>query len=78
MKQKRNRITSHQTDCLDCGKNWDPELLKDILDMQEKESLNMVCFCGTRHKLIENVNGWLVMRRYIKKKDQVKRIKNEE
>lgn len=73
MKQTRNRVIDHQTECLECGHYWKPELIQSILYEQGKDSVNMQCFCGTRHRIIENVNGWIVFRRYIKKKDQVKR-----
>jgi len=69
----RNKIISHQTECLECGHYWKPELIQSIMYEQGKESVNMLCFCGTRHQIRENVNGWLVFRRYIKKKDRVKR-----
>ena len=75
MKQTRNKIISHQTECLECGHYWKPELIQSIMYEQGKDSVNMQCFCGTRHRIIENVNGWIVFRRYIKKKDQVKRAK---
>ena len=75
MKQTRNRVIDHQTECLECGHYWKPELIQSILYEQGKDSVNMQCFCGTRHRIIENVNGWIVFRRYIKKKDQVKRAK---
>lgn len=75
MKQTRNRIIDHQTECIECGHYWKPELIQSILYEQGKDSVNMQCFCGTRHRIIENVNGWIVFRRYIKKKDQVKRAK---
>ena len=73
MRQTRNKIISHQTECLECGHYWKPELIQSIMYEQGKDSVNMQCFCGTRHRIIENVNGWIVFRRYIKKKDQVKR-----
>jgi hypothetical protein len=73
MKQTRNKIVSHQTECLECGHYWKPELIQSILYEQGKDSVNMQCFCGTRHRIIENVNGWIVFRRYIKRKDQIKR-----
>jgi len=76
MKQTRNRVIDHQTECLECGHYWKPELIQSIMYEQGKESVNMQCFCGTRHRIIENVNGWIVFRRYIKKKDQIKRAKN--
>lgn len=39
-------------------------------------SLNDICpDCGGRVKIIENVNGFLVLRKYIMKKDQVKLIR---
>ena len=75
MEKTRNKIVSHQTECLECGHHWIPELLQSLLHDQNKESLNLLCICGTRHRIIENVNGWIVFRRYIKRKDQIKRAK---
>lgn len=73
MTAKRNKITWHQTLCLECGHHWNPTQLQIIMQEQSKESIHMKCFCGTRLRIVENVNGWLVFRRYIKKKDRVKR-----
>jgi len=76
MKQTRNKITSHLTDCLECGKHFEVKLLQSIMEKQGKFEIPLKCFCGARHRLVENVNGWLVLRKYVKKKDRVKRINN--
>jgi hypothetical protein len=75
MKKTRNRITDHKTDCPECGNHWNPIQLQDIMYEQGQEAINLKCGCGQRSTIRENINGWLVMRRYIKKKDQVKRAK---
>jgi hypothetical protein len=75
MKQTRNKIISHQTDCPECGNHWNPEQLQSIIYDKGQEAINLKCGCGQRSTIRENINGWLVMRRYIKKKDQVKREK---
>lgn len=68
-----DKILEHRTNCHHCNRSWNPKLLQDILEEQGKESVNMKCFCGARYRLFENINGFLVFRKYIMKKDQVKR-----
>jgi predicted anti-sigma-YlaC factor YlaD len=75
MKKTRNRITDHKTNCPECSHHYNPIQLQDIMYEQGQEAINLKCFCGQRSIIRENINGWLVMRKYIKKKDQVKRIK---
>lgn len=70
---RHNKILEHKTTCLHCGHKWNPEILQSIMYEQNKESVNMKCFCGSRYRLFENINGFLVFRKYIMKKDQVKR-----
>lgn len=70
---RHNKILIDQSTCIECGSIYRPELLREVLYDSNKDSLNMQCHCGKRYRLFENINGFLVMRKYIKKKDQIKR-----
>lgn len=59
-----DKILEHRTDCPHCGHKWSSDFLLDQLDKQNKESLNMKCFCGNRNVVKENVNGWIVIYKY--------------
>lgn len=73
--KKRNRIREHKTKCSGCDRVWEAQTIMDQFMRQNKESLNIMCFCGTRSRAIWNVNGWVVMRKYIMRKDRVKRVR---
>jgi hypothetical protein len=70
---RHNKILQDQSTCIECEREYRPELLREVLYDSNRDSLNMLCHCGKRYRLFENINGFLIMRKYIKKKDQVKR-----
>ncbi len=72
---RHNKILEHKTDCPHCGHKWNYKLLQILMHEQQKESINMKCYCENRNIIRENINGFLVMRKYIMKKHQVKRVK---
>lgn len=69
-----NKILEHRTSCPECDYKWHSDLFQSMLFKKNQEQINWVCYCNTRLTVKENVNGFLVMRKYIKRKDKVKRI----
>lgn len=73
---KHNRILEDQLNCPYCLIKHEEKPIRDRMWANDKTSMHLMCDCGQRIKVIENINGFIVMRKYIKKKDQVKRINN--
>ena len=71
---RHDKILEHKMDCPECGKTWNRYVFQNLLHKKEQEQINFVCDCETRVTIRENINGFLVIRKYIMKKDKVKRI----
>lgn len=71
---RHNKILEHKMNCPQCGILWKAEYFELLLFNLGQEQINLVCNCKTRLTIKENINGFLVMRKYIMKKDKVKRI----
>lgn len=69
-----DKIMEHKMDCPECNHPWNWYIFKNLLDKKSQEQINWVCYCNTTVVIRENINGFLVMRKYIKRKDKVKRI----
>lgn len=71
---RHDKILEHKMNCTECNYLWKWEIFKNLLDKKNQEQINWVCYCNTTVVIRENINGFLVMRKYIMKKDKVKRI----
>lgn len=77
---RHNKILSHKLNCPICdGLNMETYIKARWDKSGNYISLNHICHhCGGRIRITENVNGFLVLRKYILKKDKVKRVKNDD
>lgn len=71
-----DKIIADNLNCPFCDK---PNMETYVKARWEKSgnlmSLNHICHhCGERIRITENVNGFLVLRKYVMKKDKVKRV----
>lgn len=76
MKQTRNRIKSDQLNCIYCQNQFEKNVIVKLFERNgNQEQMNYMCDCRNRIKIKHNVNGHYIVYSYIKKKDQIKRIK---
>ncbi len=70
-----NKILADKLDCPLCGGlNMETYVRKRWEKSGNLISLNHICHhCGGRIAIRENINGFLVLRKYVMKKDRVKR-----
>jgi hypothetical protein len=71
---RHDKILQNKTTCPECDYKWNSDSFTSILFRKNQEQMNFVCYCKTRLIVKININGFLVMRRYIMKKEKVKRI----
>lgn len=71
-----DKILADKLDCPICGVlNMETYVKKRWEKSGNLISLNHICHhCGGRVKIVENINGFLVLRKYIMKKVKLKRL----
>jgi hypothetical protein len=74
---RHNKILSNKLNCPICDElNMETYIKARWEKSGNLMSLNHICHhCGGRVQIVENVNGFLVLRKYVMRKDQVKREK---
>jgi C4-type Zn-finger protein len=75
-----DKIIANKLDCPLCGGlNMETYVKARWEKSGNLISLNHICHhCGGRVKIVENINGFLVLHKYIPRKDKVKRVKNDD
>ena len=75
-----DKIIANKLDCLLCGElNMETYVKARWEKSGNLISLNHICHhCGGRVKIVENINGFLVLHKYIPRKEKVKRVKNDD
>lgn len=75
-----DKILANKLDCPLCGElNMETYVKARWEKSGNLISLNHICHhCGGRVKIVENINGFLVLHKYIPRKDKVKRVKNDD
>lgn len=75
-----DKIIANKLDCPLCGElNMETYVKTRWEKSGNLISLNHICHhCGGRVKIVENINGFLVLHKYIPRKEKVKRVKNDD
>lgn len=75
-----DKILADKLDCPICGGlNMETYVKKRWEKSGNQNTLNHICHnCGGKIVITENVNGFLVLRKYVMKKDKGKRSKNDD
>ena len=74
---RHNKILSDKLNCPICdGLNMETYIKARWVKSGNLMSLNHICHhCGGKVQIVENINGFLILRKYVMRKDQVKREK---